>query len=346
MAARGAAAMVAARTFASGVARGRLAVLVGAYVALTAVFVAIGFPYQRIEPRVAAAVGAATGAQVGIGKLDFALRWLRPWLIANDLDLAWGEGLHLRIPHVRIAPALSLSWLRGEPSVALSVGGDFGEISGTARIGRTPAFRGDVHGLALDKLPSDALAPGLRLTGALDASLDLRAGSDGGAEGSAKLDARNGSITPPNLPVGLPFAKLDADLALGGGAMLTVKSLALEGPLVAGSGTGSIGRGRSIDTAPLALELHLQARDPGLRQLLTAQGLPIGPDGTANLQISGTLASPALRPGAGGFGAPVGARPEGGAGARPPGASAPRPAGAPAAGVLPPGAARALRAPN
>jgi hypothetical protein len=109
-----------------------------------------------------------------------------------------------------------------------------------------------------------------------------------------------------------------------------VKSLALEGPLVAGSGTGSVGRAGALDAAPLALDLHLQARDPGLRQLLAAQGLAPGPDGTATLLISGTLGNPILRPGVGG--APAG------------GAGVPRPVGSSSAGAPPLGAARTPRA--
>jgi type II secretion system protein N len=325
------AAAIAERTLGLAGGRRRLAALALAYVALTAVFIAAGFPYARIGPRVAAAIGSATGSQVSIGRLDFALRWLRPVLLANDVELAWPNGQRLHLAHARIGPALSRSWLHGEPAVALALASELGQIEGTATVGRTPGFAGELHGVALDKLPSEAPAPGLRLTGSLDATLDLRLAADGAAEGSVRLGARDGSISPPSLPIGLPFAKLDADLALGGTALLTVKSLTLEGPLVAGNGTGTIGRARSLDTAPLALELHLQARDPGLRQLLIAQGLPLGADGSANLMVSGTLASPGLRPsGAGAQGAP--------------GAAAPRPAGASAAPL--PGAPRPLRAPR
>ena len=325
------AAAIAERTLGLAGGRRRLAALALAYVALTAVFIAAGFPYARIGPRIAAAIGSATGTQVSVGRLDFAVRWFRPMLLANDVDLAWPDGQRLHLAHARIGPALSRSWLRGEPALALALSSELGRIEGTATLGRTPGFAGELHGVALDKLPSDALAPGLRLTGSLDATLDVQLAADGAAEGSAQLGARDGSISPPNLPIGLPFAKLDADLALGGAALLTVKSLALEGPLVAGNGTGTIGRGRSLDTAPLALELHLQARDAGLRQLLIAQGLPLGADGSANLMVSGTLASPALRPA--------------GAGAQAvPRAGAPRPAGASAA--PPPGVPRPLRAPR
>jgi len=325
VAAQGAAA-IAERTLGPAGGRRRLTALVLAYVALTAIFIAAGFPYARIGPRVAEAVGSATGAQVSIGRLDFAVRWLRPMLLANDVELAWPDGFHMHLAHARIGPALSRSWLRGEPAVALALASELGQIEGTATLGRTPAFGGELHGVALDKLPSDALAPGLRLTGSLDATLDVHLSGDGAAEGSVRLGARDGSISPPNLPIGLPFAKLDADLALGGPVLLTLKSLALEGPLVAGNGTGTIGRGRSLDTAPLALELHLQARDPGLRQLLVAQGLPLAADGSANLLVSGTLASPGLRPaGAPGAAGPAAVRPMGSSAAPAPPDGAPHP---------------------
>ena len=329
-------AAIAERTLALAGGRRRLAALACAYAALTTVFIAAGFPYERFTPRIAAAIGSATGAQVSVRRLDFAVRWLRPMLLANDVDLSWPDGFHLHLTRARVGPAISRSWLRGEPSVALALASELGQVEGTARLGRAPGFDGELRGVALEKLPSDALAPGLHLSGSLDATLDVRATGDGGSEGSVQLRAHDGSITPPNLPIGLPFTKLDADLALGGPVLLTIKSLGLEGPLVAGNGAGTVGRARALDEAPLSLELHLQAHDPGLQQLLVAQGLPLAADGSANLLISGTLASPGLRPSMGA--APAAAGP-----------AVRRPAGSSIAPAPVPGAARtprALRAPR
>jgi type II secretion system protein N len=268
--------------------------LVVAYLALTALFVAAGFPFDRLAPRVADALGSATGARATVGGLGFSISWLRPQLVARNVELHWPGGFAFALDRARIGPALSPSWLRGQPSLALSLDTKLGRLAGTARIGTAPAFRGELRGVALDKLPLDAFAPGLQLGGALDADLDLRAA---GAlpEGTAHLAGRNGSISLPNLPIGLPFAKLDADLALGGAALVAIQSLTLDGPLVAGSGSGTIGRGVSIDDSPLALDLRIDAREPSLRQLLASEGLAIGADGTAHLEIGGTLASPSLR---------------------------------------------------
>jgi len=288
---RGAAAVAAARAFGTRRALG----LAIAYLALTAFFVAVGFPLDRVAPRVAAAFGSATGTRVTIGGLGFSLSWLRPQLVARDVEIFWPGGFELPVARARVGPAFSLSWLRGRPALALSLDGKLGQLAGTAQLGADPGFRGDLRGVALDALPLDALAPGLRLTGSLDAALDLQAKGEL-PEGTLRLAGRDGSISLPSLPIGLPFAKLDADLALGGSALLTVKSFQLDGPLVAATGSGSVGRAASVDEAPLALELQLQAREPALRQLLASQGLPLGADGNAHLAIGGTLASPLLRP--------------------------------------------------
>jgi len=272
-----------------------------AYLMLTALFVAAGFPFDRLAPRVAAALGSATGARATIGGLGFSLSWLRPKLVARHVDLRWPGGFALALDRARIGPALSTSWLRGQPSLALSLDTKLGRLAGTARLGAAPAFRGELRGVALDKLPLDALAPGLQLGGSLDADLDLRA-AGAFPEGTARLAARNGSVSLPSLPIGLPFAKLDADLALGGAALVALQSLALDGPLAAATGSGTIGRGASIDDAPLALDLRIEAREPALRQLLASEGLATGVDGTAHLEIAGTLASPSLRAAGAGLG--------------------------------------------
>ena len=285
----------------------RVGALALAYLALTTVFVAAGFPFDRLAPRVAAALGSATGTQIRIQRVSIELSWRGPRLLVRRADVGWPSGFRLRLARAHLGPAFSLSWLRGQPSLAIALESELGDLDGTARLGRTPAFRGTLRGIALGKLPPDALPPGLGLEGTLDAGLDLHAAGEL-PEGSVTLAARDGSVSLPSFPIGLPFAKLDADLELGGPAQLTLKSLALDGPLLAGSGSGSVGHAASLDRAPLALELHLEVREPALRELLAAQGLPLAPDGAAEVSISGTVADPLLRPAR-----PGGAPPPGGA---------------------------------
>jgi type II secretion system protein N len=273
----------------------RVALLALAYLALTGVFVAAGFPFDRLAPRIADALGAATGTQIRIQRISVELSWRGPRLLIRRADASWPSGFQLSLARAHVGPAFSLSWLRGQPALAISLESELGGLDGTARLGSSPGFRGALRGIALDKLPPDALPSGLGLAGTLDAAIDLQAA---GAlpEGTLKLAARDGSISLPNLPIGLPFTKLDADLRLGGAAQLTLESLALDGPLVAGTGAGSIGRAATLEGGPLALELHLQVREPALRQLLAAEGLLLTPDGAADVSIAGTVAEPLLRP--------------------------------------------------
>lgn len=283
--------------------RARAVALAAAYLALTAVFAAAGFPTQRLAPRVAAALEAATGARVALGRLEPGFVLLGPQLRAYDVEVVWPGGFRLRFDRARVRPAWSLSWFTGEPSLALALRSDLGEVDGTARLGAAPAFHGTVSGLALGRLPQDVLGAGVRLEGSLDADVDLRVGPQA-PEGELALRARAGSLSLPSLPIGIPFERLDGDLALGGDSMLTLHSVALEGPLVALRGNGRVGQAAEVGSAPLALEVRIEAREPALRQLLAAQGIALGPDGGADLAIGGTLGEPVVRPGARGGASP------------------------------------------
>ncbi len=262
-----------------------------AYVALTSLFVVLRLPIDRLTPRVAALAGAASGARVSIGALEFHLVALLPELSAIDVDLAWPAGAQLRLDRVRVRPAWSLSWLRGHPSLALSLRSGSGRIRGTARLGDDPSFRGAVTDLELARLPAALFeSTGFAFDGRLSAEFDV-VRTEAGVEGPLTLHATEGSLTLPMLPMGIPFETLEGALALGGETMLTVHSLALEGPLVALTGSGTVDR---APTSALALAARLEVREPALRQLFVSAGLDLGPDGVAELSVRGTVADPLI----------------------------------------------------
>ena len=281
-------------------ARGRRTTLFAlAYLGLTVLFVAAGFPYARLAPQMVSAIGLATGARAAVGRLEPGLALLGPQLRAYDLDLTWPDGNHVRFERARARPAWSLSWLAGVPSFALELRSPLFEFDGTARLGAEPAVRGRVSDLVLGRLPEGLLGAGVRAEGHVDADLDLRAAGAALPEGELSLRARDGSLSLPNVPIGIPFERLDGDLALGGESQLTVRSLRLDGPLVAVSGSGRVGAGPELESSPIAFELRLDAKEPALRQLLAGEGVPLGPDGGADLAVTGTLGQPSLRPRAG-----------------------------------------------
>ncbi len=275
-----------------------------AYLALTSLFVIARFPIDRLAPRVAALASEATGARVSIDELEFHLVALLPELSAIGVDLTWPAGTRLRLDRVRVRPAWSLSWFRGDPSLKLSLRSGSGRIRGIARLGDAPSFRGAVTDLDLSRVPMALFADtGFAFDGNLNAEFDVVTG-EAGLEGPVTLHATDGSLSLPMLPMGVPFETLEGAAALGGDSLLTVHSLALEGPLVAFAGSGTVGRAPASALAPLALAARLEVREPALRELFASSGAVLGTDGVAELSIGGTVGNPVL----GGEGGTAGGR--------------------------------------
>jgi type II secretion system protein N len=267
---------------------------IAAYLALTTVFVLVGFPYERLAPRMAAVLGPALGAQVTIGGFGPGLAWGMPQALAWDVEATWPGGQHLRLDRMRLRPAWSTSWLRGDPAFVVALRSPDGEVDGTVRIGDAQGFRGTLSRVVLERL--SAIWPGAELAcmGHLDADVDLRRSAEG-LEGSLALRAADGSIGLPNLPVGIPFSTLAGDLTFGGESFATLSALSIDGPLVAVKGSGTLGRAAALSMAPLALEARIEVRDPAMRGLLSSS-VPVGADGVAEIHVGGTLAQPIVQP--------------------------------------------------
>ena len=271
----------------------RALVIVAAFLALTSCFVCAGFPADRMAPRIATAATAVTGSQVEIGGLDLGLVALLPALHLRDVAVATPGGTRLRLDRVRLRPAWSLSWLRGRPSLVVSLRAGEGHVDGTVRLGPAPGFTGDFEKLDLDLVPASLLADyGLSLDGRVDGALDLQIGEDGGPAGDLKLHATDGSLGLPGLPIGVPFKTIDAEATLGGEQLAKIASLVVDGPMVALNASGTIGQAPAPMLAPLALEGRLEVREPALREMVVDAGVPLGPDGTAELAVGGTLGAP------------------------------------------------------
>ena len=145
----------------------RVLAIAAAAVLLTGVFLVVGFPYDRLTPRITQAIETATGARVSIGRLGLGVAWLGPQLRAWDLDVTTPGGRRIPIDRLRVHPAWSMSWLRGVPSVVVAVRSPLGEIDGTLRIGGQPAFAAPGNGQA-KKVAKD-------LQAALDANPQAKA---------------------------------------------------------------------------------------------------------------------------------------------------------------------------
>jgi type II secretion system protein N len=274
----------------------RRALAIGvAAAALTSVFLVAGFPYDRLAPRAAAAIESATGARVTIGRLDIGVTSWAPQLRTRDIHIAWPSGKTASFQSFRVRPAWSAAWLRGTPALVIEARSPLGGVDGTWIGGAEPSFDGELQQVSLALLPLQEFAAGVQLDGRADAQLDVTI-AETGPQGSVHFEATQGSLTLPLLPIGVPFDKLSADLALGGDALAVLNAFDLAGPLVALTASGTVGRNANPDLAPLALKARIEAREPTVRSMLQSQGVALDASGAAAVEIGGTLGSPEVVP--------------------------------------------------
>lgn len=273
----------------------RALAIAAAAVALTTLFLIAGFPYDRLAPRAEAAIEAATGTRVSIGELGLVFTWVTPQVKALDVDVTWPSGQKASFESVRVRPAWSTSWLRGAPALVVGLRSQLGQLDGTVTAGAAPAFDGEIRNISLALLPLENVAPGVQLEGRADAKIDVEM-AEAGPQGTVHFDAQEGSLTLPLLPIGIPFEKLSGDIALGGETLAKLDGFDLSGPLVGLQASGTIGQSPALHLAPLALQARIEAREPAVRSMLQSQGVALDANGSAAVEIGGTIASPQIVP--------------------------------------------------
>jgi len=75
---------------------------------LTALFVARGFPYERLSPLLTAAVARSTPLTLHVQELAPSLSLLGPGIRATDLRITAPDGAVIRVDALRLRPAWSL----------------------------------------------------------------------------------------------------------------------------------------------------------------------------------------------------------------------------------------------
>ena len=263
----------------------RLLIAAGA-LTLTLVFAAARFPWERLTPTAERVASEAAGRTVQLGALDLELGALGIAAVASDVRVDWPAGGETTFRSVAARPALSLSWLSGDPLLRILTQGGAGDFDGVAGPHR-------IEGSLV--VPEAAELPWTSepvLTGALRGELELTL-APGGILGDLELEGSNGTLLPPGLPVAVPFDRLTASVGVNE-AGLVIETLVLEGPLAGGRVTGTIKppAGRWA-VARLDLEVELDHFDPGLGAVLLQYGLDLRPG--SRLTIQGTVANPRIR---------------------------------------------------
>jgi len=267
---------------------------------LTGLFSVALFPYEQLAPLLRRSLAAATGAEVQVGAVHGGLGLSGPQLRAVQLQLHWpdphGEprrpDLHLDSLHLRAA--WSLSWLEGQPALHLDARSPAGRLHGTLWPGRL-AFDGGLEMPDASRLAG--LWPALDFaTGPLQAEFELAPASKGPLPiaGTLSLHGQRGSVALPSVPLpAIPYTSLEADARISEDGWWTVRTLDLEGPLLAFSAHGRLAPLGGI-SAPETLDLDVDLRhlDPSLQGPAASLGIPAA---GGSFHLGGNLARPFLR---------------------------------------------------
>ncbi len=270
-----------------------LAVPVGCLALILLFSVAI-FPYERFRGTAVDQLRSATGAQVEIAALGGGLSIGGPALDASGVLLRWPDGSSVELAHARVRPAWSFSWLRGRPALGVAVESSLGNVSGTWWPGTAGGFSGSLREIDLSGLPPQLLGGAPPLQGRADADLDLRLEA-GGPRGTIEVEAREGALAMEELPMAIPYERLVAEARFGEGGAVDLEGVALDGPMVAATGGGSIGPAPRLALAPLDLDLELEVVDANLRPMVRNWGVRLDGNGRARLRITGSPSRPIVR---------------------------------------------------
>lgn len=271
----------------------RIGLPIGA-VLLTLFFVAVGFPYDRVRDLVAARAGQALQARVRMASLGPSFSLLGPGVHVTGLDATLANGQRVTLDEATVRPAWSTSWLRGRPSLHVDVSGALGRAAGTLTLGAEPGFDGDLYDVDLAKLPLESALSGLSLDGIATGSVDVQRTATG-PRGRFDLEAKGGSVALPGIPVALPFETLAAKALLTDQYLAEGLAVNLQGPMLTAQISGNVGQAPMPMAAPLDLQVRVQVVDPSLQPMLAGTGLRFGPDGSADMKLTGTAGRPLLR---------------------------------------------------
>lgn len=277
---------------------GRFPLLVAIPLALllTAIFVALLFPWEAVARRLAHELGAASGARVSIEVLAPAWTARGPVLRARNVNLEHPSVRSLRVSTLEVAPRLGLSWLRGRPRLRVFADSDLGAIDGVLVLGRSPGFDGRVERVQIERLPLRLAAAGVRVGGELSADADVSLDPGGTLRGQVEFDSPRLHLETAILPKPLDFTRARGKLAILETGATRIDEVALEGEQVRGTLSGEIGLVHRSQPPPIQLHAQVEIVDPDLRALALAAQLPLGPDGKGALEIGGTAAMPAILP--------------------------------------------------
>ena len=267
-------------------------------VLLTALFVYLGFPYERLIQYVLDRSGDNQAVEISFESASSNLEWLGPGIEVEGITIIPNAPPRIYLGRVALRPAWSFSWFRGVPSIHATVEALAGEIDASIQLEDPLHVIGTFFLMDASALPLPARGPEIPIRGPLEIDFDL-SGSVGGDspiwEGTLALRGEDGSIVFPDFPVAIPYTELEGLIRLGGDSLLSVEVGRMEGPLVNATLSGIVNGDRLNKSAIVEMRVATESDDASVQKAMRDLGLEVDPDGKAQLSLAGTLASPRLR---------------------------------------------------
>jgi type II secretion system protein N len=267
-------------------------------VLLTALFVYLGFPYERLIQYVLDRSGDNQAVDISFESASSNLEWLGPGIEVEGVTIIHNVPPRIYLGRVALRPAWSFSWFRGVPSIHATVEALAGEIDANIQLEDPLHVTGTLFLMDASALPLPAKSPEIPIRGPLEIDFDLSGSVAGDGpiwEGTLALRGEDGSVVFPDFPVAIPYTELEGLIRLGGDSLLSVEVGRMEGPLVNATVSGVVNGDRLNKSAIVEMLVTTESDDASVQKAMRDLGLEVDPDGKAQLSLAGTLASPKLR---------------------------------------------------
>lgn len=263
---------------------------------LTFFFIALLFPWDSLGRRITHELEQASGSRITIA--DFGPAWTArgPVLRAREVRIAHPAFARVAVRALEIAPRLSRSWLSGTPALRIWADSELGLVDGVARLGRDSAFVGRVSAVPIEKLPLRLDASGIALSGELSADADVGLDPSGVLRGRVDFTTRALVVQSDQLPLAIPFTQAAGGIEILEDGSTRIDAVSLEGELLGGEISGTIGLAHRSVAPPVELRADLHVVAPALRQLAPGAGLDLDRDGRAAVRVHGPLDRPLIEP--------------------------------------------------
>ena len=256
-------------------------------------FAFLQFPYDDFRQPLSNQLQRITKGEVQIGGIEPTLGWTGPGMAALDINLTQPGQPRIRIDRLAMRPSWSSGWFRMEPTLQLDLDSPMASADGVLALGDTPGWSGQIDIPDLSALPLPAEST-VDLTGSLHTEADLLL-PNAGPMGPVRFEALSGSFTHPEMPIPVQFDRLTGELQLGGQALVELKEVLLDGPIIAADIEGVVLPGAGNRDPALDMDVIIEVKSAPLKAMMRGMGLRLDRSGLTSFKLGGTLSRPITR---------------------------------------------------